>query len=135
MGIRRDGRIAAFQALYAWEDTKMEIDRLLEFGWMDSAPDEQVRVFASLIVQGTIEALDDIDSRIKDNLKKWTFERINKVDLAILRTGAYAVLYQKDIPVSVSIDESVEIAKQFAAPESFRFVNGVLDGIRKAALS
>ncbi|PIE04955.1 MAG: transcription antitermination factor NusB [Spirochaetales bacterium] len=135
MGIRREGRIVAFQALYAWEETRIEPAELIQFEWMDTPPEEKVRVFASLIVQGTLESLEDIDSWIRKCLKKWSFERLNKVDLAILRTGTYALLYQQDIPPSVSIDESVEIAKQFAAPDSFRFINGVLDGIRKAALS
>ncbi len=135
MGIRRLGRIAAFQALYAWEDTRQDVDELLQFDWMDKRPDDTALAFASLLVRGTIENLDTIDERIREHLKKWTFERLNRVDLAILRSNAYALIHQKDIPANVTIDEAVEIAKQFGSPESYRFINGVLDGIHKATLS
>lgn len=135
MGLRRLGRIAAFQALYAWEETRDDVDELVKFGWMDKRPDEMTVVFAALIIRGTIDNLDDVDAQIRLHLKKWSFERLNKVDLAILRTSAYALIHQNDIPASVTIDEAVEIAKQFGSPESYRFVNGVLDGISKATLS
>ena len=135
MGIRRLGRIAAFQALYAWEETGQPVDELLGFEWMDKRPDEATVVFAALIVRGTIENLDDVDGHIRNHLKKWSFERLNRVDLAILRTSVYALVHQRDIPANVTIDEAVEIAKQFGSPESYRFINGVLDGIRKATLS
>ena len=135
MGKRRLGRIAAFQALYAREETGQPVDDLLKFEWMDKRPDEESVIFASLIVRGTIENLDEIDTTITNHLKKWSFERLNRVDLAILRTSAYALVHQRDIPANVTIDEAVEIAKQFGSPESYRFINGVLDGIRKATLS
>ena len=82
-----------------------------------------------------LENIRSLDDQIRLHLKKWSFERLSRVDLAILRTSTYALLYQKDIPFSVTIDEAVEIAKKFGSPESYRFVNGVLDGIRKATLS
>lgn len=135
MGTRRQARIAAFQALYAWEESRPELDELLKFEWMEGNPDEKTVVFASLLVGGTIENLESIDEYIRRHLKNWSFERLSRVDLAILRTSTYALLYQKDIPSSVTIDEAVEIAKKYGSPESYRFVNGVLDGIRKATLS
>ncbi|MCK5737242.1 MAG: transcription antitermination factor NusB [Spirochaetaceae bacterium] len=135
MGSRRHARIAAFQALYAWEESRSDVEELLSFGWLEKKPDEQTLVFASLIAAGTIENLEEVDKQITQHLKKWSFERLSRVDLAILRTSSYALLYQQDIPCSVTIDEAVEIAKKFGTPESFRFVNGVLDGIRKATLS
>ena len=57
------------------------------------------------------------------------------MDLAILRVAVYALIYQGDVPEAVTIDEAVEIAKKFGSPDSFRFVNGVLDGIRRTQLS
>jgi N utilization substance protein B len=135
MGTRRHARIAAFQALYAWEDTKSGVEELTAMDWLEREPDEHERSFAALLIAGTLENIEDIDNQIRTHLKRWSFERLARVDLAILRSSAYALLYQKDIPPSVTIDEAVEIAKQFGTPESFRFVNGVLDGIRKATLS
>ena len=135
MGTRRKARIAAFQALYAWQETQVDRKELIGFDWLDDKLDDETLVFASLLTSGTLDRIDEVDGHIKTHLKKWSFERISRVDLAILRTGAYALLFQKDIPASVTIDEAVEIAKKFSSPESFRFVNGVLDGIRKADLS
>ena len=135
MGMRRQARIAAFQALYAWEDSRPERVELLGFAWLDRELDEPTRTFAALLTAGTLDNLDQIDGLIREHLKKWSFERLSKVDLAVLRTAVYALVHQEDIPPSVTIDEAVEIAKKFGSPESFRFVNGVLDGIRKAVLS
>ena len=135
MGTRRKARIAAFQALYAWQETQADREELIGFDWLDDKLDDETLVFASLLTSGTLDRIDEVDGHIKTHLKKWSFERISRVDLAILRTGAYALLFQKDIPASVTIDEAVEIAKKFSSPESYRFVNGVLDGIRKADLS
>lgn len=135
MGARRHARIAAFQTLYAWEESHSDTEALFGFDWLDKKLDEQAMVFASLIIGGTLENIKSIDDQIRLHLKNWSFERLSRVDLAILRTSTYALLYQKDIPSSVTIDEAVEIAKKFGSPESYRFVNGVLDGIRKATLS
>jgi len=135
MGVRRQGRITAFQALYAWEESHPDLDELLRFSWLDTMPGEDVRSFATLMIRGTVENVESVDESIRRHLKNWSFERLNRVDLAILRTAAYALLYQRDIPPSVTIDEAVEIAKRFGSPESYRFVNGVLDGLCRADLS
>lgn len=87
--------------------------------------------FARLIAAGTIQNLAKIDEQIKIQLEHWDFSRLNKVDQAILRMGVYSLLFQKDIPASVTIDEAVDISKEYGTDESYRFINGVLDGIRK----
>jgi N utilization substance protein B len=57
--------------------------------------------------------------------------RLNRLDLAVLRVSVFSLLFMKDVPASVVIDEAVDIAKDFGTDESYRFINGVLDGIRK----
>ncbi|MFW6368257.1 MAG: transcription antitermination factor NusB [Spirochaetota bacterium] len=137
MGVRRQGRILAFQALYAWEHTQANVTELLAFPWYDveemneSSRDEGL-AFARLLVSGTLENLEFIDKRIKNQLEHWDFSRISKVDLSILRVSVYALLFVESIPASVSIDEAVVLAREFGSEESYRFVNGVLDGIRQA---
>lgn len=133
MGTRRNARITAVQALYVWEDSRPRTEELLKFRWMDKRPGD--REFATLLVSGTLENIEEIDRQIKQHLKRWSFERLSRIDLAIMRIAAYALLFQPDIPPSVTIDEAVEIAKNFGSPDSHRFVNGVLDGIRKTDLS
>ena len=135
MGSRRRGRVIAFQALFSWDLCRRSIETLLEFQWLEDerrsklGPD--VLAFAGHIVAGTIENIDVIDSIIKKHAEHWDIDRIAKVDLAILRMSTYALLFQPDIPATVTIDEAVEIAKQFGGSESYKFVNGILDSVPK----
>ncbi len=146
MGIRRRGRIIAFQALYGWEYTRAPIEEVIRFGWlraaeMEAAPDAVPPAdapdftFPRLLVAGTLENVEAIDKLIHDQLEHWDFTRVSKVDLAILRVSVYALVYQPDIPATVTIDEAIDIAKTFGADDSYKFVNGVLDGIRKSRCS
>lgn len=137
MASRRKARILAFQALYAWDASGTSSRDLLSFSWLDEEKREtlegDMRAFASLLIAGTIENIGTVDEAIRSNLLNWTFERLKRVDLAILRTGAYALLFQRDIPAQITIDEAIEIAKEYGAEDSYRFVNGVLDGIWKGS--
>ena len=76
-----------------------------------------------------------VDAAIKSHLQNWSFERLKRVDLAVLRLGAYSLLYQRDIPAQITIDEAIEIVKEYGSEDSYRFVNGVLDGIWKTESS
>jgi N utilization substance protein B len=133
---RRKARILAVQALYAWDMTHTPLEDLLSFSWLDpeklSQYETDVLAFSRLLIAGTIERIEEIDALIKQNLEHWTFDRLRKVDLAILRVGCYSILYQKDIPAGISIDEAIEIAKEYGSDESYRFVNGVLDAIKRS---
>jgi N utilization substance protein B len=135
MGARRKGRILAFQALYAHELTGMPVGELAQFSWLDQESQEKIKPesidFARLLIRGTIEKLADVDHYIRKQLEHWDFARLNKVDLAILRISAYCLIFQGDIPPSVTIDEAIDIAREFGTDDSYRFINGVLDGIRK----
>ncbi len=135
MGSRRQGRIIAFQALFGWDFTRVSLEELLQFPWLDAEHwervDEEATSFARLIVAGTLENLEAIDSAIKTHLENWDFARLARVDLAILRMSVYSLFYQKDIPASVTIDEAIDIVKEFGSDDSYRFINGVLDGIRR----
>jgi transcription antitermination protein NusB len=135
MGSRRRGRVIAFQTLFSWEVQRSPVSELLEFNWLEperrATLGEDVLSFAAGIAAGTIENIDLIDNVIKKNAEHWDIDRIAKVDLAILRISAYALLLQPDIPATVTINEAVEIAKKYGGGESYKFVNGILDSIRK----
>jgi transcription antitermination protein NusB len=132
MASRRKARIYAMQALFSWDVSGQPLEELLEFEWLDTRPDlDETLAFSRLLIRGTIEELKDVDAAIQNHLEHWKIERLAKVDLAILRLSAYALLYQRDIPASVTIDEAVELARDYGSDESYRFVNGVLDAIRK----
>ncbi len=135
MGARRKARIIAFQSLYRHDLSGAGLEELFDFSWLDaersaSAAPETL-LFARLLIQGAVENLPRIDETIKAQLENWDFTRLNKVDLALLRMSVYCLLYQKDIPPTVTIDEAVDISKTYGTADSYRFVNGVLDGVRK----
>jgi transcription antitermination protein NusB len=136
MSSRRKGRILAFQTLFSKDFNNNSIDELIKFNWMDDSKlenfDNETLNFAKLLVTGTIENLEEIDLSIKKHLKSWKFNRIVKVELAILRLSVYSLLYQKDIPSTVTINEAVDIAKDYGSDDAFRFINGILDGINKS---
>ncbi|MEW6549774.1 MAG: transcription antitermination factor NusB [Spirochaetota bacterium] len=134
MASRRKARILAFQALYAWEVSHVPLAELLGFSWAEEKLDqmeEELLSFSKFIIVGAVENLAAIDAAIKKHLSHWPFERIKKVDLAILRMGAYCLMFQHDIPAGITIDEAIEISKEFGSDDSYKFINGVLDGIRK----
>jgi N utilization substance protein B len=133
---RRKARILAFQAVYAWDSSGGATERLLDFDWLDeekrASLDEEVATFARLLIGGTLENIVAVDAAITAHLQNWSFERLKRVDLAVLRIGAYSLLFQRDIPAQITIDEAIEIAKEYGSDDSYRFINGVLDGIWKA---
>jgi N utilization substance protein B len=138
MASRRKGRILAFQALYFWESNRVPVEELVNFAWLEEQKrislDEETAVFSRTITAGTIENIKDIDRLIKDHLENWDISRLNRVDLAILRMSVYSLMFQKDIPASIVIDEAIGICREFGADDSYRFINGVLDSIRKTLL-
>ena len=135
MGPRRRGRVLAVQSLYSWDFSRSALEELLKFSWQDDSEaaelDETTAAFARMLVAGTIENISVVDDHIKKRLEHWDFSRLARVDLAILRMSVFCLLFQKDIPASVVIDEAIDISKDFGTDESYRFINGMLDGIRK----
>jgi N utilization substance protein B len=136
MGARRKARIIAFQSLYRHELSGASLEDLLDFSWMDSEKgvSPETLVFARLLIHGALDNMPAIDDTIRGQLENWDFTRLNKVDLALLRMSVYCLLYQQDIPPTVTIDEAVDISKTYGTADSYRFVNGVLDGVRKKLL-
>ncbi|MDR1252628.1 MAG: transcription antitermination factor NusB [Treponema sp.] len=135
MASRRKGRILAFQALYCWESNHVPVSELMDFSWLENSKraslDETIAVFSRALIAGTIENIGVIDSTIKNHLQNWDISRLNRVDLAILRMSTYTLMFQSDIAPSIVIDEAIGISREFGAAESFRFINGVLDSIRR----
>ena len=139
MASRRKGRILAFQALYSWDahysqtkDTSIP-EGLLDFSWIrNGVPlNEEMTAFSRLLVTGTVENISAVDNQIQKHLQNWEISRLNRVDLAVLRMSVYTLMFQTDMPPAIVIDEAVDISKEFGADDSYRFVNGVLDSIRK----
>lgn len=79
-------------------------------------------------VKTVILNMEEIDNKIMNNIRKWKFHRLAKIDLCILRIAIYEIDYREDIPIQVSINEAIEISKQYSTGESSKFINGVLGG-------
>ncbi len=92
--------------------------------------DRQFYSFAEELASGWLEHAVEVDGAIAKAAKNWKIARIAKVDLAILRLAVYEMLFRNDIPPIVSINEAIDLSKEFSGPDSKRFVNGVLDNIK-----
>lgn len=129
---RRKAREYALQILFRLDFTEKKIDsKDLEEFWSDKKASDDVKKFAEDLVRGTVNSLDDIDSMIEKVTENWLLKRMAAVDRNILRFAAYELLYRKDIPSNVTINEAIEIAKKFSSTESAPFINGVLDKLSK----
>lgn len=114
------------QSLYEWDfhqhQTIVEIaDRVMEPVKKDVDVD-----YVHRVVEGTIDAKDEIDQLITTAAPEWPLDQISIIDKSILRLAAYELLKDDDIPPKVAINEAVEIAKTFGGENSSKFINGVL---------
>lgn len=130
--IRRRAREGALALLYSSDITEVRADSIMETG---SYPDDGVSVseYAERLIQGVVDNLAEIDERLASTSENWAVERMPVVDRAILRIAVYEMLFVDEVPVSVAINEAVELAKLYGGEdESSRFVNGVLGRIARS---
>ena len=131
MGTRRRARELALQLLYQYELTGASPEVMqAAFEEWHSATDG-VRAFADVLLRGSLEQLEEIDTELSRQTAHWRLERLATVDRNILRLAMFELLFETDTPHAVVINEAIEIAKKFGAKDSARFVNGVLDGFVK----
>ncbi len=128
MSARRDNRVAAMQFLYQWSiNPSDDLSGALELFFSGQPHPRDYYAFGEELIRGTIEHLDEVDSVIRAYLRNWDFARIAKIDLAILRLAVYEMLKRRDIPPVVSINEAIDLSKEFSIPDAKRFINGILD--------
>ena len=137
MGIREKGREIAMQALYQYAVQGGEILEDLTFDWVRSGTSDKVTGFAESLIHGAAEHSGESDALIDRFLTNWSPDRLGVVERAILRLAVYEIMHREDIPAEVSVTEAVTLAKKFCDPDSYKFINGVLDAVightRKAA--
>ena len=133
---RHRAREAALQILYHWEIGKNDVaqaaDTFFELQWphADRAPDD-LRAFASDLVNETVRRLSAIDSLIAETAERWRPERMAVLDRLILRLAVCELLRDPATPPAVVINEALELARTFSTEDAVKFINGMLDGIRK----
>ena len=134
MGTMHRARVLAFQIIYSWDFEKKSDPELLFTSVKELSPDDfdaASEAYVKLTVCGTLENIQTVDKAIKDHIKNWNFDRISRIDLAILRLSVYGLLFQKDTDGKIIINEAVKLAQEFGGDDSYKFVNGVLDAIYK----
>ena len=132
---RHRAREAALQILYQWDMTQAPIaqaaDTFFDLQWPDVTPASgAIRGFATALAVQTVEQLPDIDVLIAETAERWRPERMAVVDRLILRLAS-CELRRGEAPSAVVIDEALELARTFSSEASIKFINGMLDGIRK----
>lgn len=124
---RRQAREHAMKLLYQVQIRKDDLDDQIQTYMEEEAILESPeREYIEDVVKGAVNRQDEIDGIISHHAKGWTISRMPKVDLAIMRLCIYEMRWRKDIPVNVSINEAVELAKKYSGEQSKTFVNGVL---------
>ena len=132
---RHKARHFAMQALYQWEITK-ELATVIEEQFLEDQPidDKTDKEYLHELIIGTITHIDEIDKTYKPYLNSRSVADLDMVDKSILRLATYELLYKStDVPYRVIINEAILLAKDFAAQDSHKFVNGVLDKVVKNA--
>ncbi len=134
MSNRHLARTIAMQTLFCWDfnDKKEhDIQRLIEQNFRQFAPKFNDHGFVRSIIKGVMAKAVEIDKYITKYATEWPLDQITIVDRNILRIGVYELVFDKDIPAKVAINEAIEIAKTFGGESSGKFVNGVLGAIYK----
>ena len=129
---RTKARECALKILYAIDIGKGEGEKCIETFWKDNEPyDAETRAFADSLVKGVAKNIGEIDNIISSSATNWQLGRMAVIDRNILRFAAYELIFSKDIPPKVSINEAIDIAKKYGDVDSGKFVNGILDKINK----
>lgn len=128
---RKIARAHAMKLIYEWEmggdggeETRLNL--------LGVAPGEQEAEYMNRTFDGVVKNVVEVDARISAHLRGWTIERLSRVDLAILRLGAYELM-RGEVPAGVAINEAVELANQYSTEKAGPFVNGVLGNLARAS--
>ena len=132
---RHRAREAAIQMLYQWEVAQSDIEDVLRTFWAANLPGSEsatddVKTFADGLVRRTVANLERVDPLITETAEHWRLSRMAAVDRLILRL-AIAEFLHGETPRNVVINEALELAKTFSGEDSAKFINGILDAVKK----
>jgi transcription antitermination protein NusB len=133
--VRHQGREAALQMLYQWEVGRLPILEVRDSFWETADTEAHhppaVRELAARLAVGAAGEVARLDALITDAAEHWRLERMNVIDRLILRLATYELLHEPETPARVAINEALELARTFSGDDAVRFINGVLDAIRR----
>lgn len=119
------------QFLFQLDFNPEPIDIALADFWEEREPSAKEKTYAEEIIKGVVQRKDELDARLSEYANRWNSDRMGAVDRTVMRVALFEMLHREDVPPVVSINEAVHFAKDFSSFQSGRFVNGVLDRIRK----
>ncbi len=133
MANRHLSRTVAMQSLYEWDfnERDRKLSDITEFNVKQFAPGLEDPAFIFDLIKGVEKHLEDIDKIIVKTAPEWPLEQITVIDRNILRLGIYELLFAKEVPPKVAINEAVELGKAFGGESSGKFINGVLGTLYK----
>jgi N utilization substance protein B len=132
MGARRKAREMAMQALFFMDERRDFSEEMLHRFCANFAPKPDVRPYFLRLVQGVLKYKTDLDAMIERFSENWSLSRMSGVDRNLMRIAVFELVWCRDIPAKVSINEAVDIGKKFGAEDSGAFINGIVDSIRAA---
>ena len=133
---RHHAREAALQMLYQWEVGRVSMFEVRQTFWTHG-PDTRVplpddlQAFAMSLADGVATRVAELDPIVAESAEHWRLERMNVMDRLILRLAVYEFLHEPATPGKVIINEALELARSFSGDEAVRFINGILDAIRR----
>jgi len=126
---RRKAREIAMQVLYGLDVSRGNLKETIDLFWKNFNVPEKLKAFSSVLVEGAWNNRKQIDTLIGGCAENWSVERMSRVDRSILRMAVYELLYCRDIPPKVAINEAIDLGKLFGSENSGAFINGVLDAL------
>lgn len=132
---RRTIREKVLQVLYAYEISKEPITLVIDTVLKELQNNKSDFDFAKKIIYSVIQHQEEIDKIITAKVANWEFNRIAVIDKFLLRIGICELIYFEDIPPKVTINEAIEIAKNYSTEKSSKFINGVLDSVFEELIS
>ena len=128
---RRKTREKIIQFLFQTDFNPEPIEQALLDFWSQNKLSKKEMIFAEKMINGVLEKKEFLDTKLSIYLKNWNTDRLGSIDRVVLRLALYEMMFCDDIPPIVAINEAVHFAKDLSSFQSGRFVNGILDKIRK----
>ncbi len=131
MASRHKGRILALLGLYQREIASTPAEEILSYKWYEKPITENEKELGTFIINGVLKNWETIDRIIKTYSRNRAFDQISVINKCTLRLSIYSLINMKDIPARITINEALELTREYESEESVGFVNGILDSIFK----
>lgn len=131
MASRHKGRILSLLAIYQREIANTSEFDLLSFNWYEKGISSEEKELASTIIIGVLKNWETIDKIIKTYIRNRAFDQVSVINRCILRLSIYCLINMKEVPAKITINEAIELTREYESEESVSFINGILDSIYK----